>query len=378
VMADLAKSRASDPDIQRLAGEIRSGQAPEIELMSSWLDEWGVPSIDGMSTMGTHDGHGMTGMLTQAQLNALVDSTGPAFDRLFAEYMIEHHLGAISMAEGVLVSGSDPRVAQLGREIIIAQQSEILQLQAFMSGEEVTGVAAVVLAPTLAHVHGAVVSGAQTLLVGTHDGVHEVDVQSGATKPVGESRDDFMGFAGGSLGTLVASGHPGITSSAANPLGLIASDDAGVTWRGVSLQGEVDFHVLAVDGNRIAGWDARGAVLYSGDGGQTWEAGPEVLPTSLVWFSGRLWLATTDQGLVSWSPGEESVRSEDGVPEAVVLASASDGDALWGVDRNGAVYRSTDGVEWAAAGRVLALEAFTATVDVAYAVTPTRVQIIRN
>jgi len=30
------------------------------------------------------------------------------------------------------------------------------------------------------------------------------------------------------------------------------------------------------------------------------------------------------------------------------------------------------------AGRVLALEAFTATVNVAYAVTPTRVQIIGN
>jgi uncharacterized protein (DUF305 family) len=378
VMADLAKSRASDPDIQRLAAQIRSDQASELNLMSSWLDEWGVPSIDGMSAMGAHGGHGMTGMLTQAQLDTLVDTTGPEFDRLFAEYMIEHHFGAISMAEGVLASGSDPRVAQLGREIIIAQQSEIVQLQAFLNGEEVTETAAVALAPTFTHVHGAVVSGAQTLLVGTHDGVHEVDLQSGATTPVGESRDDFMGFAGAPLGTLVASGHPGMASSAANPLGLIASDDAGVTWRNVSLQGEVDFHVLAADGSRIAGWDARGAVLYSGDGGQTWEAGPEALPTSLAWFRGRLWLATTDQGLVSWSPGEESVRSEDGVPEAVVLASANDGDALWGVDRNGAVYRSTDGAEWAVAGRVLALEAFTATVNVAYAVTPTRVQIIGN
>ena len=378
VMADLAETRASDPDVQRLAVEIRSAQAPEIELMSSWLDEWGVPQMDGMAAMGAHGGHGMAGMLTQEQLDELAALSGPAFDRLFAEYMIEHHLGAISMAEDVLASGSDPRVAELAREIIVAQQSEILQLQAFLNGEEVTGAAAVALAPSISHVHGAVVSGAQSLLVGSHDGVHEIDLQSGATARVGESRDDFMGFAGAPLGTLVASGHPGIGSSAANPLGLIASDDAGVTWRNVSLEGEVDFHVLAADGSRIAGWDTRGSVLYSGDGGQTWETGPEVIPTSLVWFRGRLWLATTDQGLVSWSPGEDSVRSEGDVREAVVLASASDGTALWRVDRTGSVFRSTDGSEWNGAGRVLALEAFTATVDVAYAVTPTRVQIIES
>lgn len=378
VMADLAETRASDPDVQRLATEIRDAQAPEIQLMSSWLDEWGVPQMDGMSAMDAHGGHGMAGMLTQEQLDELAAVTGPEFDSLFAEYMIEHHLGAISMAEDVLASGSDPRVGQLAREIIVTQQSEILQLQAFLNGEEVTGAAAVALAPTLTHVHGAVVAGAQTLLVGTHDGVHEVDMQSGATRRVGESRDDFMGFAGSPLDTLVASGHPGIGSTAANPLGIIASGDAGATWRTVSLSGEVDFHLLAADGSRIAGWDTRGAVLYSGDGGQTWETGPAVIPTSIAWFRGRLWLATTDQGLVSWSPEDASVRDEGEVAEAVVLASASDGTALWRVDRSGEVFRSTDGSEWAGVGRVLALEAFTATVDVAFAVTPTRVQIIES
>lgn len=130
-MADLAQSRASDPFIRELAQQIRAAQQPEIDEMSSWLAEWGMPVMSGAEAMGAHGGHGMSGMLTDDQLEQLAGSNGAEFDRLFAEYMIEHHEGAIDMAQGVTVS-DDPRVVKLANDIIEAQQAEIAQMQAFL------------------------------------------------------------------------------------------------------------------------------------------------------------------------------------------------------------------------------------------------------
>ncbi len=133
VMSDLAPARASSAEIKSLAAEIKDAQAPEIEQMRGWLQEWGVAEM-GMSDMAAHTGHGgMQGMLTQEQLDELAASTGADFDRLFATYMIEHHEGAIVMAEEVLGSGSDPRVAALARQIVQSQQAEIDQMRAFLA-----------------------------------------------------------------------------------------------------------------------------------------------------------------------------------------------------------------------------------------------------
>lgn len=133
VMAELAETRASDPLIVELAAEIKGAQQPEIDLMTSWLEEWGVPVMSGMDAMGAHGGHGMSGMLTDEQLAELEASNGAEFDRLFAEYMIAHHEGAIDMAQDVTVS-DDPRVVKLANDIIEAQQAEIAQMQAFLDG----------------------------------------------------------------------------------------------------------------------------------------------------------------------------------------------------------------------------------------------------
>lgn len=376
VMADYAATRAEDPQIQALAAEIKAAQEPEIALMATWLEEWGVPRMMGSDAMMMHGGHGMSGMLTDEQLDELANAQGSAFDVLFATYMIEHHLGAIDMARDVLATGSDPRVLELAREIIVTQESEILRLQAFLTGDDAGDIDIVSISPALGHLHGAVVEGSG-LLIGTHDGVHRVDLDAGSTARVGSSADDFMGFAGEPDGLLVASGHPGPGSSLPNPLGLIASSDGGQTWEAVSLTGEVDFHSLAVSGDQVVGWDTRGGVLWSTDRGATWQEGPQLTPTSLAWFDGKVWMATPDQGLVTWTPGTATPEAVSGPLPAVLLAASGDGQALWRIDRDGAVHRTLDGSSWESAGRVISVEAFAADLDQAFSVTRTSVQILR-
>ncbi len=364
VMADLAAGRAEDSQLLALAAEIKAAQDPEIELMASWLDQWGVPRMSGADAMMSHGSHGMEGMLSDAQLDALASAQGPTFDALFAQYMIEHHEGAVSMAEDVLARGSHPAVAALAREIIVTQEKEIVQLRAFLSGDSTA--ALVEISPALGHVHGVVVDG-DGLLFGTHDGVHRVNPKTGESEPVGSSRDDFMGFAGGADATLVASGHPGPGSTLPNPLGLLTSEDGGRTWESVSLLGQVDFHGLAVREDEVVGWDTRGPLQWSTDAGVSWQAGPLVTPTSVAWFGDRVWLGTPDRGLLAWEPGDDGVE-EIGVPGILVSASPS-GNFLWRLDGDGTVHRSEDGAQWREAGRVSRVEAFAANDDAAYVAT---------
>lgn len=113
-----------DQRVVDLAQQIKDAQGPEIELMQSWLEEWGVPMDDSMAGMEGMEGMGM-GTMSEADMASLESATGVEASKLFLEQMIVHHEGAISMAEDVLAAGEQPDVLQLAQEIIDGQSLEI-------------------------------------------------------------------------------------------------------------------------------------------------------------------------------------------------------------------------------------------------------------
>ena len=377
-MATLAETRASSPEIKELATEIKGAQQPEIDQMTAWLEEWGMPVMSGMDAMGEHGGHGMSGMLTDEQLQQLANAQGAEFDRLFAEFMILHHEGAIDMAEDV-VDSKDPRVAALAQAILTTQAEEIAQMRAFLDGpanaaegDASASPSVIELSSALDHVHAAVYVDGR-LLVGTHTGVAEVDANSGQVTKRGASQDDFMGLAGSS-DLLVASGHPGAGSTLPDPVGLIRSTDGGETWETVSLTGEIDFHALAIDGDRVAGSATAGEILYSEDGGASWTAIAQGEFTSLAWFQGQLWLADGST-LSTWVPGDAAPAAAADAA-GVLVAAATDGSLLWVLQPDGSLLASADGISWTPAGSVSEAAALTASPDAAYVVTPDRIHVI--
>lgn len=137
VMVDMTQGRRLSPEFARLTEDIREAQAPEIELMADWLTDWGeeVPETsrdhvnshmgdgmgDGDGGMGMGDGMGMD----PDDLAELRDSGASMFETMWMQMMIEHHEGAIEMAETEQAEGLFPDAIALAESIETSQTAEI-------------------------------------------------------------------------------------------------------------------------------------------------------------------------------------------------------------------------------------------------------------
>ncbi|MDT9698391.1 DUF305 domain-containing protein [Streptomyces sp. P17] len=130
-MAKLADGRASDAEIKTLAADIEKAQDPEIQTMKSWLKAWGKPesaaeSMPGMDHgSGGAAGSGMSGMMSDKDMQKIEAAKGTEFDRMFAEMMIEHHKGAITMAEDEQKNGRNATAKQLAADVVKTQSAEV-------------------------------------------------------------------------------------------------------------------------------------------------------------------------------------------------------------------------------------------------------------
>lgn len=122
-MADLAPTRAADPEIKELAVQIKTAQDPEIRTMKGWLTEWGKAAPEGGM------GHDMPGIMSEKEMTKLKAAKGAEFDKLFAQLMIAHHKGAIEMARTQQSDGSNPQAKELAKTIETTQQAEVEELQ---------------------------------------------------------------------------------------------------------------------------------------------------------------------------------------------------------------------------------------------------------
>jgi uncharacterized protein (DUF305 family) len=141
-MVDVTRGRELSAPVQKLTEQIQAAQGPEIETMVDWLTGWDQPVPETMRDhanaedpdgMGGHDMEDMEGetepdmpgMMTDEDLPDLEAAQGQAFEDMWLEMMIEHHEGAIEMAQKEQVDGAFQPAIDLAESIETSQQAEI-------------------------------------------------------------------------------------------------------------------------------------------------------------------------------------------------------------------------------------------------------------
>lgn len=145
-MVDLTLGRPLEPEVAALAEEIRAAQGPEIETLVDWLTEWGeeVPE-----TMRDHSraGHGpgamsdamegldhgdLPGMMSAEEMDALQDAPDAGFQELWLRMMVEHHEGAVELAEEQQEEGRYQPAVELADAIVAGQTDELETMRALL------------------------------------------------------------------------------------------------------------------------------------------------------------------------------------------------------------------------------------------------------
>lgn len=129
-MSDLAATQAESEEVRTLAQDISAAQGPEIEQMSSWLEAWGEDNPAGADMEGMDmGGMDMGGMDMGAAMEELDGLSGAEFDRRFLEMMVEHHRGAVEMAQTELDEGANPEALDLAEKVVADQTAEIAEME---------------------------------------------------------------------------------------------------------------------------------------------------------------------------------------------------------------------------------------------------------
>ncbi|MPZ29056.1 MAG: DUF305 domain-containing protein [Micromonosporaceae bacterium] len=127
-MAELAETRAENPELAQLASEVATAQEPEITTMTDWLTAWGEP----VEPPAGHEGMAMPGMASEDEMAALAAADGVDFDRMFTRMLIAHHDGAVQMARDVQAEGVNDDVNALAATIEQDQSAEVETLEGIL------------------------------------------------------------------------------------------------------------------------------------------------------------------------------------------------------------------------------------------------------
>jgi uncharacterized protein (DUF305 family) len=126
-MTALVPARAGREEMKFIGLRIELSQADEIKMMRRWLESRGE-EVPGEHAHHLPGATLMPGMLTPDEMTKLAEVNGPAFDRLFLEFMIKHHEGALIMVDELFSdasAGQDSEIFAFASDVVADQRAEI-------------------------------------------------------------------------------------------------------------------------------------------------------------------------------------------------------------------------------------------------------------
>jgi uncharacterized protein (DUF305 family) len=133
-MTALIADRTNRQDLALLGRRIEISQKAEIALMQKWLrdrDE-DVPDATAHHMMSGHM-TAMPGMLSPDQMTQLKAASGDEFYRLWLEFMIQHHEGAITMVGELLSSEGGAQETDIFKFADAVEEDQSMEIQRMQS-----------------------------------------------------------------------------------------------------------------------------------------------------------------------------------------------------------------------------------------------------
>lgn len=140
-MTALVPDRTSDQGFRQMALRMEISQEDEIAMMERWLRERGEEIPAGHAHHMMMDGGmaPMPGMLTPEQMEQLAAASGVEFERLFLEFMIHHHEGALVMVKELFASpgaGQESLIFHFASHVDADQGIEIARMKKMLEERE--------------------------------------------------------------------------------------------------------------------------------------------------------------------------------------------------------------------------------------------------
>ena len=135
-MSALVDARTNREPMQLMAQRSSLSHEDELSMMQDWLEE---RCLDVPTTEAHHsdDFNLMPGMLSTEDMTLLEQSDGNEFDRLFLEFMIEHHEGALEMVDNLLDqqgAAQEPILYAFTSDVTSDQSAEIDRMDLMLAG----------------------------------------------------------------------------------------------------------------------------------------------------------------------------------------------------------------------------------------------------
>jgi uncharacterized protein (DUF305 family) len=130
-MTAMARTHTDDDSFRRMSLRMEISQTDEIAMMRRWLMDRGLEAPHGEAHAGMPLMM-MPGMLSAEQMQRLTGARGVDFQRLFLEFMIQHHAGAIVMVADLFGSpgaGQETTINFFANEVDSDQTIEIQRMR---------------------------------------------------------------------------------------------------------------------------------------------------------------------------------------------------------------------------------------------------------
>ena len=126
-MTDLLARNTQSEDMRKLGLRMSLSQSDEIKMMRHWLE------VRGQIPPGDHANHMpgapmMPGMLSAEEMTKLAAANGREFDILFLQGMIKHHIGALTMVDGLFKTdgaGQQSEIFAFATDVEADQRADI-------------------------------------------------------------------------------------------------------------------------------------------------------------------------------------------------------------------------------------------------------------